>query len=62
MPAVDSPDPGGMTPTELTAVLRAAMKSRKCVGMELTIYDPELDPTGKYAKLIVDLVVEAVGM
>jgi arginase len=60
MPAVDSPDPGGMTPTELTAVLRAAIRSRKCVGMEMTIYDPELDPTGKYAELIVNIVVEAV--
>jgi arginase len=60
MPAVDSPDPGGMTPTEVTAVLRGTMRSRKCVGMELTIYDPELDPTGKYAELVVETVVEAV--
>jgi arginase len=40
MPAVDSPDPGGMTPTELTRSLKKAIASSKCVGMEVTIYDP----------------------
>ena len=60
MPAVDSPDPGGMTPTELTKVLKRAIWSRKCVGMELTIYDPERDPTGRCANLIVDVLSDAV--
>jgi arginase len=60
MPAVDSPDPGGMTPTELTKVLKRAIWSRKCVGMELTIYDPERDPTGRCADLIVDILSDAV--
>jgi len=56
MPAVDSPDPGGMTPTELTHLLKGAIRSRKCAGVELTIYDPELDPARRCATLIVDLV------
>jgi arginase len=60
MPAVDSPDPGGMTPTELTKVLKRAIWSRKCAGLELTIYDPERDPTGRCANLIVDILSEVV--
>jgi arginase len=60
MPAVDSPDPGGMAPTELAKVLKKAIGSRKCVGMELTIYDPEHDPTGRCAKLIVDILSDVV--
>jgi arginase len=59
MPAVDSPDPGGMTPTELIKVLKRVIGSRKCVGMELTIYDPERDPAGRCAKLIVDILSDA---
>jgi arginase len=61
MAAVDSPDPGGMTPTELTTVLRKAIESRRCVGVELTIYDPERDPTGRGAELIVDILSAAFG-
>jgi arginase len=60
MPAVDSPDPGGMTPTELTKLLKRGIRSRKCVGMELTIYDPERDPTGRCAELILDILSDAV--
>jgi arginase len=60
MPAVDSPDPGGMTPTELTKVLKRAIWSRKCAGLELTIYDPERDPTGRCANLIVDILSDVV--
>ncbi len=60
MPAVDSPDPGGMKPTELTSLLKSGIRSRKCVGMELTIYDPERDPTGRCAELILDILSDAV--
>jgi arginase len=60
MPAVDSPDPGGMAPTELAKVLKKAIGSTKCVGMELTIYDPERDPTGRCAKLIVDILSDVL--
>jgi arginase len=59
MPAVDSPDPGGMTPTELTKSLKMAIASKKCAGMEMTIYDPELDPTGRCATAIVDILSNA---
>jgi arginase len=59
MPAVDSPDPGGMSPDEVLTVLRAAVQSPRCVGMEITIYDPTLDPGRDAARLIVDLLGKA---
>jgi arginase len=61
MPAVDSPDPGGMHPDELRATLAMALASARCVGMEVTIYDPAMDPEEKLADFIVDMLVEAFG-
>jgi arginase len=58
MPAVDSPEEGGMTPEELSTLLKTAMSSDRCVGMEVTIYDPTLDPAGKGADLIVNMLAE----
>ncbi|GLQ51299.1 arginase family protein [Dyella flava] len=56
MPAVDSPDPGGMDPDELHTVLKIVLASPRCVGMEVTIYDPTLDPDEKLADFIIDLL------
>lgn len=61
MPAVDSPDPGGMNPDELRTALTIALASPRCVGMQVTIYDPTLDPEEKLADFIVDLLAEALG-
>ncbi len=58
MPAVDSPQTGGLTPQELSALLQAALHSDRCVGMEITIYDPTLDPAGRGADLIVKILAE----
>ena len=58
MPAVDSPEAGGMTPHELSTLLKVAVHSDRCVGMEITIYDPTLDPAGKGADLIVNILAE----
>jgi arginase len=58
MPAVDSPETGGMTPQELSTLLQAAVHSDRCVGMEITIYDPTLDPAGTGADLIVNMLAE----
>jgi arginase len=44
MPAVDYRLPGGLSWDELGATLRAAMLSRRAVGLEVTIYNPKLDP------------------
>ncbi|WP_328718345.1 arginase family protein [Streptomyces sp. NBC_00247] len=59
MPAVDSPDDGGLLPDELTSLLRPLIASPRCVGLNVTIYDPDLDPTGTAGALLADLVVDA---
>jgi arginase len=60
MPAVDSPDPGGMNPDELLTIVKSAIQSPRCIGMEITIYDPTLDPGRHGARLIVDLLSKAL--
>ncbi|KUL25085.1 arginase family protein [Streptomyces regalis] len=59
MPAVDSPDPDGLTPDELVALLRPLLGSAHCVGLNITIYDPDLDPEGTAGALLTDIVVAA---
>ncbi|MFF3619133.1 arginase family protein [Streptomyces sp. NPDC002467] len=60
MPAVDSPDPDGLLPDELTALLRPLVRSPRCVGLNVTIYDPDLDRDGTAGALLTDLVVTAL--
>lgn len=57
MPAVDSPDPDGLHPDELIALLRPLLASPHCVGLNVTIYDPDLDPHGTAGALLTDVVV-----
>lgn len=44
MPAVDSPLPGGPGLDELENLLAPLVRHPKALGLELTIYDPTLDP------------------
>ncbi|MET9296127.1 arginase family protein [Streptomyces sp. NPDC003077] len=60
MPAVDSPDPGGLLPDELAALLGPLTASPRCVGLNLTIYDPDRDPEGDGAALLADLLEGAL--
>ncbi|GGZ16032.1 arginase family protein [Streptomyces nitrosporeus] len=60
MPAVDSPDDGGLFPEELAALLAPLLRSPRCIGLNVTIYDPDLDPDGTAGTLLTDLVVEAL--
>ncbi|MFE4826615.1 arginase family protein [Streptomyces sp. NPDC056672] len=61
MPAVDSPDPGGLLPAELAVLLRTLVRSERCAGLNVTIYDPDLDPEGTAGALLADLIVGALG-
>ena len=61
MPAVDSPEPDGLTHRELVALLRALTASELAVGMQLTIFDPDLDPDGRLAAELTDTVVAGLG-
>jgi arginase len=60
MPAVDSPDPDGMSPHELAITLTTAFESAHCIGLDITIYDPTLDPGEDGADLVVDLLVKSL--
>ena len=59
MPAVDSRQPGGMNYGELVELLGAFLRSGLAVGMEVTIFDPELDPTGEIAEGFTAALVES---
>jgi arginase len=60
MPAVDSPGSPGIDPNDLSILLRGLLSSPRCLGLDLTIFDPDLDPDGAYAQLIVSLLRDAV--
>ena len=53
MPAVDSPGSPGIDPDELAVILGALVARPECIGMNVTIFDPDLDPTGELAAWLV---------
>jgi arginase len=57
MPAVDSPDPGGLEHEHLRELLKRLLASPKCAGIDIGIFDPDLDPDGRYAKELTDTLV-----
>jgi arginase len=61
MPAVEYRLTGGLSPDELKTVLRIALDSGKAVGLEVTIYNPDLDDNGSAGRLLADLLAEALG-
>ena len=60
MPAVDSPNDHGLTFDELAETLRVFLASPQAVGLEITIYDPDLDPEGVYGDRLADTIVGAL--
>jgi arginase len=60
MPCVDYRMPGGLSLQELTTVLRTAIASDQAAGLEITIYNPKLDPQGTAAQGLVDALVTAL--
>jgi len=60
MPAVDYRIPDGLSREQLTTALRLALASGKSVGMEVTIYNPALDPDGAAGRALTDLLVDAL--
>jgi arginase len=60
MPAVDSPNPFGITPDQLEPILSELVSSPSCAGLDIAIYDPTLDPSGTGAHLLTDLVVDVL--
>ena len=59
MSAVDAPNPVGLSYAELSEALSVFLASGRAVGLEVTIFDPELDPTGEIAAAFTTCLVEA---
>ncbi|MEO3816300.1 arginase family protein [Plantactinospora sp. B24E8] len=57
MPAVDAPDPGGIAFAELELLLAGLVDTPHCLGVEVTVFDPDYDPDGAYAAEIVGTLV-----
>jgi arginase len=65
MPAVDAPDPGGIAYPELELLIRSLVGSVDCLGADVTVFDPDFDPDGAYARDLVTALVagfSAVGI
>ena len=56
MPAVDSPDPGGLDSDQVGDLLREL--APHAVGASITVFDPDLDPDGRFARLLTDVLAE----
>jgi arginase len=61
MPAVDYRMSDGLDFEELIAVLRAAIGSGRAVGLNLTIFNPNLDPNRTIARNLVSALVRGLG-
>lgn len=62
MPAVDYLLPGGLDWEELTALLRALTASPVLLGVDVTIYNPSLDPERRLAPDIVRMLAKGMGV
>lgn len=61
MPAVDSPGSPGLTFDHLAELLARLVASGLVIGVDVTIYDPELDPEGLYVPAIVECLGAGLG-
>lgn len=60
MPAVDAPDDGGIAYAELEALITGLVDTPDCLGMEVTVFDPDYDPDGTHARGLVDALVSGL--
>jgi arginase len=56
MPAVDSPEPGGLMPGEMVDLLAPLVRHPRALGLSLTIYDPALDPDRAVARQLIGML------
>ncbi|WP_224243994.1 arginase family protein [Hyalangium gracile] len=60
MPAVDSPGSPGLTYPELATLVGTLLRSGRIAGLNVAIYDPDLDPKGTHASGIVACLASAL--
>lgn len=61
LPAVDSPGSPGLDFAQLADVLSRLVGTGRVIGLDVTIYDPELDPGGEFLPGIVDCLARGLG-
>lgn len=61
MSAVDDPQPDGLSWDELRTVLRLAAGSQKAVGIQVALYNPDMDGDGASGRGLVSVLVDALG-
>jgi arginase len=61
MPAVDYRHPDGLSWREAAEILGGLLSSDKACGLEITIFNPRLAPSGSIAMHLSDLIADAVG-
>lgn len=60
MPAVDSPEPDGLTRLEAVELLSVLCAHPLATGLQVTIYDPDRDEDGAGARVLVDVLTGAL--
>ena len=60
MPAVDYRHPGGLAWQEAAEILGGLLASDRARGLEVTIFNPRLDPDGSIAQCLSDLITDTV--
>jgi len=60
MPAVDSPEPGGLMPDELVQLLGPLVRHPQALGLNVAIYDPALDPDRSCARRLVAFLANLI--
>ncbi|MEU7029195.1 arginase family protein [Streptomyces sp. NPDC046275] len=60
LPAVDSPGRPGLDFDQLAELLATLLGTGRVAGLDVAIYDPELDPDGRYAAALVDVLATAL--
>ena len=60
MPAVDYRMPGGLSWEELTTVLRTSIATGRAAGIDITIFNPRLDPDGTIAARFAQAIAEGM--
>jgi arginase len=61
MPAVDYRQPGGLSPDELATVVASAIATGRVAGVEVTIYNPALDPNGTAGAVLTGALARGLG-
>jgi arginase len=60
LPAVDSPTAGGIDFAQLSELVATLAEAPETAGMEVTIFDPDLDPDGTQAAALADMLVDGL--